>query len=57
FARNFNLQSHIKSHMGVRDFKCPECPKSFSRRHDCARHCIAVHHYDKETGKKRVAEG
>lgn len=37
--------------------KCPECPKSFSRRHDCARHCIAVHHYDKESGKKSAGAG
>lgn len=43
FARNFNLGSHVKSHLGIRDFNCPECPKKFSRRHDRARHCAAVH--------------
>ncbi|KAK4047686.1 hypothetical protein OIO90_006115 [Microbotryomycetes sp. JL221] len=47
--------SHIKSHMGVRDFACPECNKKFSRKHDCTRHCIAIHKYDKETGKKAGA--
>ncbi|BGP51652.1 hypothetical protein JCM10450v2_007602 [Rhodotorula kratochvilovae] len=48
FARNFNLMSHIKSHQGIREFKCPECNKLFSRKHDCTRHCIAIHHYDKD---------
>ncbi|KAM0748056.1 hypothetical protein T439DRAFT_291835 [Meredithblackwellia eburnea MCA 4105] len=43
FARNFNMQSHLKSHLGIRDFDCPHCPKKFSRRHDRARHCAAVH--------------
>jgi hypothetical protein len=97
FARNFNMQSHYKSHLGVRecafpfllyallanstllrrtDFRsssffssllstpvpplppfhpsailsllpttvnCPHCTKKFSRRHDRARHCAAVH--------------
>ncbi|GAA5877530.1 hypothetical protein JCM3774_005897 [Rhodotorula dairenensis] len=48
FARNFNLQSHIKSHQGIREFKCPECSKLFSRKHDCTRHCISLHNYDKD---------
>ncbi|KAK4693984.1 hypothetical protein P7C70_g8826, partial [Phenoliferia sp. Uapishka_3] len=65
FARNFNMQSHLKSHLGIRDcalssstFKlhvwlsadlhynlvpCSHCSKMFSRRHDRARHCAAVH--------------
>ncbi|KAL7342916.1 hypothetical protein BJY59DRAFT_633981, partial [Rhodotorula toruloides] len=48
FARNFNLQSHIKSHQGIREcafsfLKCPECSKLFSRKHDCVRHTIAIH--------------
>ncbi|GAA5858042.1 hypothetical protein JCM8547_006675 [Rhodosporidiobolus lusitaniae] len=43
FARNFNMQSHYKSHLGVREFNCPHCTKKFSRRHDRARHCAAVH--------------
>ncbi|GAA5873238.1 hypothetical protein JCM8547_008610 [Rhodosporidiobolus lusitaniae] len=48
FARNFNLQSHIKSHKGIREFKCPECDKLFSRRHDAQRHAIALHNYPKD---------
>ncbi|GAA5921095.1 hypothetical protein JCM3775_004090 [Rhodotorula graminis] len=50
FARNFNMASHYKSHLGVREFQCPVCPKMFSRRHDRARHCAAVHdeHIDRE---------
>ncbi|POY72269.1 hypothetical protein BMF94_4703 [Rhodotorula taiwanensis] len=48
FARNFNLQAHIKSHQGIREFKCPECFKLFSRKHDCTRHCISIHNYDKD---------
>ncbi|GAA6030967.1 hypothetical protein JCM8097_008960 [Rhodosporidiobolus ruineniae] len=50
FARNFNMQSHYRSHLGVRDFDCPHCPKKFSRRHDRARHCAAVHdsHVDRD---------
>ncbi|BGP19384.1 hypothetical protein JCM10213_000621 [Rhodosporidiobolus nylandii] len=50
FARNFNCQAHYKSHLGVRDFNCPHCPKKFSRRHDRARHCSAVHdsHVDRD---------
>lgn len=70
FARNFNMQSHLKSHLGIRDcmliacslltllfradfqisffqspppVDCPHCNKKFSRRHDRARHCAAVH--------------
>ncbi|SCV66902.1 BQ2448_5548 [Microbotryum intermedium] len=43
FSRNFNMQSHLKSHLNIRDFDCPCCPKKFSRRHDRARHCAAVH--------------
>ena len=37
------MQSHLKSHLGIRDFDCPHCTKKFSRRHDRARHCSAVH--------------
>ncbi|GAA5879463.1 hypothetical protein JCM1840_007047 [Sporobolomyces johnsonii] len=50
FARNFNMQSHHKSHLGIREFDCPHCPKKFSRRHDRARHCAAVHdsHVDRD---------
>lgn len=50
FSRNFNMMSHYKSHLGIREFDCPACPKKFSRRHDRARHCAAVHdlHVDRE---------
>ncbi|BGP42820.1 hypothetical protein JCM10450v2_006936 [Rhodotorula kratochvilovae] len=50
FARNFNMSSHYKSHLGVREFACHVCPKMFSRRHDRARHCAAVHdeHVDRD---------
>lgn len=59
------MQSHLKSHLGIRDcasssalenrraradfnfvvppVDCPYCTKKFSRRHDRARHCSAVH--------------
>lgn len=43
FARNFNMQSHYKSHLGVREYDCLWCNKKFSRRHDRARHCVTVH--------------
>ncbi|KAK4047099.1 hypothetical protein OIV83_005662 [Microbotryomycetes sp. JL201] len=45
FARNFNMQSHLKSHLDIREFDCPLCPKKFSRRHDRGRHCATVHDY------------
>ncbi|GJN93037.1 hypothetical protein Rhopal_006082-T1 [Rhodotorula paludigena] len=50
FTRNYNMQSHYKSHLGIREFTCPHCPKKFSRRHDRARHCAAVHdvHVDRD---------
>ncbi|GAA5984839.1 hypothetical protein JCM10908_003531 [Rhodotorula pacifica] len=43
FARNFNMQSHYKSHLGIREYDCLWCTKKFSRRHDRARHCVTVH--------------
>ncbi|BGP27052.1 zinc finger, C2H5-type domain containing protein [Rhodotorula toruloides] len=43
FSRNFNMRTHYQSHLGIREFECPACPKKFSRRHDRARHCAAVH--------------
>jgi len=43
FSRNFNLSTHYNTHLGVKPFACSHCPKSFSRRHDCARHVAAVH--------------
>ncbi|CAD6580634.1 MAG: hypothetical protein CYPHOPRED_001316 [Cyphobasidiales sp. Tagirdzhanova-0007] len=43
FSRNFNLSTHYNTHLGIKPFGCSYCPKSFSRRHDCARHIAAVH--------------
>ncbi|KAL7008671.1 hypothetical protein EMMF5_001933 [Cystobasidiomycetes sp. EMM_F5] len=43
FSRNFNLTTHYNTHLGVKPYPCSHCPKSFSRRHDCARHIAAVH--------------
>ena len=43
FARQFNLQTHAKSHLNIRDYDCAHCDKKFSRRHDRGRHCAAVH--------------
>lgn len=45
--RSLNLQN---THLGVKPFPCSHCPKSFSRRHDCARHVAAVHS-DKTSSK------
>ncbi|GAA5900836.1 C2H2-type zinc finger protein [Sporobolomyces salmoneus] len=52
FARQSNLNAHIKTHQGIKEFKCPECNKLFSRKHDCTRHCIAIHNYDRESDSK-----
>lgn len=31
------------THLGIKPFPCSHCTRSFSRRHDCARHVAAVH--------------
>ena len=56
FARSWNLQAHLKSHLGIRDFSCPECGKLFSRKHDCTRHCIAIHLYNKDGTKPATTD-
>jgi hypothetical protein len=43
FSRNFNLSTHYNTHLGIKPFACTHCDKTFSRRHDCARHVAAVH--------------
>ena len=43
FSRNFNLSTHYNTHLGIKPFACTHCTKTFSRRHDCARHIAAVH--------------
>lgn len=72
------MQSHLKSHLGIRDcasspplsenrpdpdsatpVDCPHCTKKFSRRHDRARHCSAVHnaHIDESLDRDDEFEG
>jgi predicted RNA-binding Zn-ribbon protein involved in translation (DUF1610 family) len=43
--RKYNLSTHIKTHdkARVKEFDCPNCPKSFDRRHDRDRHLATVH--------------
>lgn len=46
FPVRFGCRAHSPlTHLAV---KCPECSKLFSRKHDCVRHTIAIHHYDKD---------
>lgn len=37
FTRLYNLKSHIRSHQGLRPYKCKQCPASFTRNHDLNR--------------------
>uniref|UniRef100_A0A1Q3F3N5 Putative c2h2-type zn-finger protein n=1 Tax=Culex tarsalis TaxID=7177 RepID=A0A1Q3F3N5_CULTA len=48
FKRKEHLMQHLKSHVGLRPFKCeePGCSKSFSRKEHLLRHTIS------HTGKK-----
>ncbi|KAM0786969.1 hypothetical protein ACM66B_002387 [Microbotryomycetes sp. NB124-2] len=57
FARNFNMQSHLKSHLDIREFDCPLCPKKFSRRHDRGRHCATVHDYHVDDYQRTYHDG
>ncbi|KAG5457144.1 MAG: hypothetical protein BJ554DRAFT_2919, partial [Olpidium bornovanus] len=43
FTRRFNLGTHKQTHLGVRKFRCPVCPKGFTRKHDLSRHLEAIH--------------
>lgn len=48
FKRKEHLMQHLKSHVGLRPFKCeePNCNKSFSRKEHLLRHVVS------HTGKK-----
>ncbi|XP_062542587.1 uncharacterized protein LOC134210550 [Armigeres subalbatus] len=51
FKRKEHLMQHLKSHVGLRPFKCDEsgCSKSFSRKEHLMRHIVS------HTGKKLFA--
>lgn len=38
FTTSHNLQSHIRSHLGVRPYKCQRCGRGFGTKHDRKRH-------------------
>ena len=38
FGRRENIRSHIQTHLGDRQYRCPECKKCFVRQHDLKRH-------------------
>lgn len=38
FTASHNLQSHIRSHFGVRPYNCKRCGRGFGTKHDCKRH-------------------
>lgn len=38
FGRKENIKSHVQTHLGDRQFKCPFCKKCFVRQHDLKRH-------------------
>ncbi|KAL9700491.1 hypothetical protein quinque_003932 [Culex quinquefasciatus] len=45
------LRSHLRSHADVRNFKCPDCDKTFKFRKDVVRHKKAVHANERFTCK------
>ncbi len=38
FGRRENCRSHVQTHLGDRQFQCPQCGKKFVRQHDLKRH-------------------
>ncbi|RWA12212.1 hypothetical protein EKO27_g2917 [Xylaria grammica] len=38
FTRNHNLQNHMRSHQGSKQFECKECGETFGRKDSCDRH-------------------
>ncbi|PHH58832.1 hypothetical protein CDD81_4284 [Ophiocordyceps australis] len=38
FGRKENIKSHVQTHLGDRQYKCPTCNKCFVRQHDLKRH-------------------
>ncbi|KAJ1983513.1 hypothetical protein H4R34_001238 [Dimargaris verticillata] len=49
-ARAYNLSTHRETHYPVlsRKFKCDQCDRAFSRRHDLMRHTASIHKGEKQ---------
>ncbi|KAJ3168871.1 Metallothionein expression activator [Geranomyces variabilis] len=39
FQRKFNGSTHYATHFDLRQFSCPQCPRTFTRSYDLKRHC------------------
>lgn len=44
----FDMQRHLRIHMGIKLFKCFFCDKSCARKTSLKRHCFNIHQLSKE---------
>uniref|UniRef100_A0A673BVP5 C2H2-type domain-containing protein n=1 Tax=Sphaeramia orbicularis TaxID=375764 RepID=A0A673BVP5_9TELE len=55
FSQRGSLNRHVRSHLGVRPFPCPQCPMTFSRQYRVTEHmrvhqrCAIGSHFQKPT--------
>ena len=40
FTKTWNLLDHVRMHEGIRPYKCPHCPKSFTQKGNLKKHQI-----------------